>query len=112
MRTCVRVHRRGEKAYLVAITGAEAYWLRNVRTNPSVTIRLKGGTFKGTAREIVDGLEKEEAREIYCDTITFGDRFEGLLHLQGLPSASKIRDLHRRWFTEGVPLVIDLSRSA
>jgi len=107
-RTCVRVHRRGQKAYLVGIVGDEAYWFRNVRADPSVTIRLEGGSFKGTAREIVDPAEREEARQVYVETLTLFDRAEGLLHLKGQPTASKIRDLHRRWFTEGIPLVIDL----
>lgn len=40
------------------------------------------------------------------------DYAECNLHLRGLPTRSKIQDLHRYWFDTGIPLVIELERSS
>jgi hypothetical protein len=37
------------------------------------------------------------------------DYGECSLHLRGLPTRAKIKDLHRYWFDTGIPLVIDLN---
>jgi len=31
------------------------------------------------------------------------------LHLRGLPSRTKIKELHRYWFDTGIPIAIDLA---
>ena len=111
LHSSVRAVRRGSSVYLVSIVGEEADWLRNVRANPNVKIRIKGGTFSGIAREITDTAERERAREAFCETIHLTDYIEGILHLRGLPTRARIQDMHRRWFREGIPLAIDLSPS-
>jgi deazaflavin-dependent oxidoreductase (nitroreductase family) len=117
-RRCIRVIRRGNKAYIVALRPPElamirpsvvAAWVWNIRSNPNVTLRIRGGTFAGLARELTDPVEVAEARAALCETVTLFDYGECALHLRGLPTRAKIKELHRYWFDTGIPLVIDLA---
>jgi deazaflavin-dependent oxidoreductase (nitroreductase family) len=107
-RRCVRAIRRGNKAYLVSIGGPRAAWLKNVRANPNVRLRVRGGTFDGVASELRDGEEIEEARSAYCGTVNPFDYAECAMHRSGRPTRTKIEELHSRWFETGTPLVVEL----
>ncbi len=116
-RKCVRVIRRGSRAYLVQLRpptlamtrpSAAAGWLWNIRANPSVHLRIRGGTFAGVARELTEPAELAQAREVLCETVNLFDYGECDLHLHGLPTRAKIKELHRYWFDTGIPLVVDL----
>lgn len=116
-RKCVRVIRQGNNAYLVqlrlpniAVTkpNSAAAWVWNIRANPSVKLRIRGGTFKGVARELTDPDELAVARRAICDTVTLFDYGECDLHLRGLPTRAKIVELHGYWFDAGIPLVVEL----
>jgi deazaflavin-dependent oxidoreductase (nitroreductase family) len=108
-RKCVRAIRRGDRAYLVAIGGPRAAWLKNLQATPSVRLRIRGGTFAGIARELEqDAAEMQEARDAFCETIHRFDYYEGRMHRPGRPSEVKIKELHRSWFATGTPLVIEL----
>jgi deazaflavin-dependent oxidoreductase (nitroreductase family) len=113
-RRCIRAIRRGDKAYIVAIKGARSGWLKNIRANPNVRLRIRGGTFDGTARELREGVERQEAVEAYCETVNPFEYFECALWRKGRPTRSKIKEMHRDWFEQGVPIVLELgtSRSA
>ncbi|HTC73182.1 MAG TPA: nitroreductase family deazaflavin-dependent oxidoreductase [Solirubrobacteraceae bacterium] len=117
-RKCVRVIRRGERAYLVQLRppvlalerpSAIAAWVWNIRANPNVRLRMRGGTFAGVARELTEPAELEQAREAMCDTVNLFDYGECDLHLRGLPTRAKIKELHGYWFDTGVPLVVELA---
>jgi deazaflavin-dependent oxidoreductase (nitroreductase family) len=119
-RKCIRVSRRGDKAYLVQLRPPElamtrptavAAWVWNIRSNPNVTLRIRGGTFAGVARELEDPAELAEAREALCETVNLTDYSECSLHLRGLPTPSKIKELHHFWFETGIPIVVDLTDS-
>jgi F420H(2)-dependent quinone reductase len=86
--------------------------VHNIRTNPNVGLRIRGGTFDGIAREITDDDEREQARSASCETVYLGDYGECALHLRGLPSRTKIQELHRYRFETGIPIVIDLKESS
>ena len=73
-----------------------------------MTLRIRGGTFAGVARELKEPAELAEAREALCETVNLFDYGECALHLRGLPTRAKIKDLHRLWFNTGIPLVVDL----
>jgi hypothetical protein len=88
---------------------AVAGWVWNIRANPNVKLRIRGGTFSGVARELTDAGELAEARAVLCETVGLGDYAECRLHLRGLPTRSKIQDLRRYWFDTGIPLVIELA---
>ena len=87
---------------------AVSAWVWNIRSNPKVTLRIRGGTFAGIARELADQAELAEARAAFCETVNLMDYGECTLHLRGLPTRAKIEELHRDWFDTGVPLVVDL----
>jgi deazaflavin-dependent oxidoreductase (nitroreductase family) len=115
-RRCIRAIRVGGRAYIVmlgpALTGrpgAVSAWLWNIRADPRVRLRIRGGTFAGTARELTDESERREAREAYCDTVNAFDYLECAFHRSGRPSRAKIKGMHRHWFDTGVPLVVDLA---
>lgn len=116
---CVRVIRRGERAYLVAlrpphvaVTAPDAVhaWVRNIRANPTVRLRIPDGTFDGVAHEITDA-DLATARAAICDTVNPVDYAECTLHLRGLPTHTKIQELHRYWFDTGIPIVIELKET-
>jgi len=117
-RKCIRVARRQNKVYLVALRPPElalsnpsivSAWVWNIRANPNVALRIRGGTFTGVARELNDPAELAEARTALCETVYPNDYGECWIHLRGRPTPTKIRDLHRYWFDTGTPLVIDLN---
>jgi deazaflavin-dependent oxidoreductase (nitroreductase family) len=116
-RKCIRVTRRENKAYIVQLRPPElamtrpsavSAWVWNIRSNPNVTLRIRGGTFAGVARELTDPAELEQAREALCETVNLFDYGECGVHLRGLPTRAKIKELHRYWFDTGIPLVVDL----
>jgi deazaflavin-dependent oxidoreductase (nitroreductase family) len=105
-RKCVRAIRRGDRAYVVSIRPTQ--WLKNVRANPSVQLRIRGGRFSGLVREPRDQAEREEARAAYCETVNRFDYAECHMWRPGRPTRAKIAGLHRDWFAQGTPLVIEL----
>jgi deazaflavin-dependent oxidoreductase (nitroreductase family) len=116
-RKCIRVIRSGNRAYIVQLRppalamtrpAAAAGWLWNIRANPNVRLRIRGGTFAGVARELQEPAELEQAKEALCETVNLFDYGECDLHLHGLPTRAKIKDLHRYWFDTGIPLVVEL----
>ncbi|HYM46095.1 MAG TPA: nitroreductase family deazaflavin-dependent oxidoreductase [Solirubrobacteraceae bacterium] len=107
-RRCVRAIRRGDSAYIVSIGGAHAAWLKNIRADPNVSLRISGGMFTGRARELHDPPERERAETAYCETINAVDYAECALWRRGRPTRAKIEDLHRGWFDRGTPLVVEL----
>ncbi len=107
-RRCVRAIRRGDRAFLVAIGGERSAWLKNARSNPRVELRLPDGIHEGTARDVRDETERQEAMTAFCADVNRFDYLECRAHLTGRPTREKIEELHRTWFTGGVPLVVDL----
>lgn len=108
-RKCIRAIRTSNHAYIVSIGGAQAAWLKNIRANPNVRLRISGGTFSGIARELApQASEREAAMLTYCGTVCPFDYDECRVHRPGRPTARKIKELHRSWFTKGIPLVIQL----
>jgi deazaflavin-dependent oxidoreductase (nitroreductase family) len=115
-RKCVRVIRDGDRAYLVMLgpalvgqPGAVAAWLWNIRADPRVRLRIRGGTFDGLARELDDPAEMERARQAYCGSVNPFDYAECEFHLSGHPTRERIEQLHRHWFDTGIPLAVDLT---
>jgi deazaflavin-dependent oxidoreductase (nitroreductase family) len=107
-RRCVRAVRAGDRAYVVAIKGRTG-WLRNIEANPEVQLRLRGGTFAGTARKIGDE-EWAEAKGRYCGTKPrLFERLEYRNWRTDRPTPERIRALHETWFDTGTPLVVELT---
>lgn len=107
-RKCVRAIRRGNRAYVVSIR--PTHWLKNVRASPEVRLRIRTGKFAGVVRDPRSAAELEEAREVYCETVNPFDYVECRMWRKGRPTRTKIEELHRGWFRDGTPLVIELAR--
>ncbi len=116
-RKCIRVTRRGNKAYIVMLRPPElaarnpsttAAWVWNIRANPNVRLRIGHRRLAGVARELTEPQELRQAREALCETVNVFDYGECDLHLRGLPTRAKIKTLHGYWFDTGIPLVVDL----
>ncbi|MBJ8347558.1 nitroreductase family deazaflavin-dependent oxidoreductase [Antrihabitans sp. YC2-6] len=106
--TYVKAVRSGNKAYLVSIPGQHALWLKNIRANPTVTLRLRGGTYTGVVRDPADEAERTAARAEFCDAVHPFDYAENIFHRRGRPTRAKIVELHHAWFEGGTPLVVEL----
>ena len=104
-RKCIRAIRRGDRVYIVAIR--QSAWLRNVEADPSVRLRIRGGTFAGVARAL-RADEQADATAAYCESVHAFDYAECMMWRRGLPDRAKITELHRRWFERGTPLVVEI----
>ncbi|MEA2125220.1 MAG: hypothetical protein QOI80_2002 [Solirubrobacteraceae bacterium] len=109
-RTCIRAIRDGSIVFVVAIGGEGTGWLRNLRADPQVKLRIRGGTFDGVARDLRED-ERQRAEEMYRRFSGAFELLESLAHLRGRPKLSKIRRMHEHWFRTGTPIAIDLRRS-
>jgi deazaflavin-dependent oxidoreductase (nitroreductase family) len=115
-RKCVHAIRDGDRVYIVMLrltanaieTDWVSAWVLNIRADPRVRLRIKGGTFTGRARELHDPAEIAQAAETYCETVNLFDYAECSFHRGGRPTRAKIKDLHRSWFQNGIPLVVEL----
>lgn len=117
-RKCVRVVPDTQKPgtfYLVALRPPEVTagdpgwlnaWVHNIRAHPSVQLRCRGSIGTGTAREITGTAELAHARRVLTTPVFALDYGECALHLHGPVSRTKIRQLHRYWFTTGTPVTI------
>jgi deazaflavin-dependent oxidoreductase (nitroreductase family) len=114
-RKCVHVIRSGSRAYIVMIRPPAApasltsAWVLNIRANPNVRLRIRGGTFAGVAQELGEPQEIQRAMEVYCEKVNLFEYVECAFHLGGRPTRAKIQDLHRSWFDTGIPLVVELN---
>lgn len=111
-RKCVRVIRKEDRAFLVAIPGSAAAWIMNIRADPRVRLRIRGATRRGIAREIRDDQELQEALEAYCHTVHQFDHAAFDMHWPGRPTEPRIRQLLELWFDNGIPVGIDLAQEA
>jgi deazaflavin-dependent oxidoreductase (nitroreductase family) len=116
-RKCVRAIRTGDVVYLVALRPPAVAiakpsfvnaWVWNIRANPDVTLRIRGGTYAGVARELSDPPERARARAAFCDTVSRFDTGECLIHLRGRPTRAKVVALHDYWFDTGITIAVDL----
>lgn len=108
-RKCVRAIRNGDDVYLVSLKGSTAGWLLNLKANPRVKLRIRDGNFEGIGREITDPTEREQAKKVYAGTVNRFDRLEYRMHRPDSPSDDRIQEMHEKWFTNGTPVVIELS---
>jgi deazaflavin-dependent oxidoreductase (nitroreductase family) len=106
-RRCVRAVRRDDKVYIVAIKGARTGWLRNVQANPEVRLRVRGGTFTCTVRE-VGSVDRQEAMDAYCAPASPFEYLEYSMWRRDRATPAKIEELHRTWFNQGTPLVAEM----
>ncbi len=107
----VRAVRRDDTLYAVAMLGERSDWLRNVREEPRVGIKVGRQRYRGLAREIGDSAEQESALDIYVREVFPADYSDYAAYHWGWPTRRKIQEAHRRWAAEGVMVAIDRERS-
>lgn len=64
------------------------------RANPGVTLRFRSATRTGVARDLHDDAELQALR---------GEH----LHRMGLPTRTRIIELHQAWLEGGTPLIVE-----
>jgi deazaflavin-dependent oxidoreductase (nitroreductase family) len=57
----------GATLYMLSGGGGRSDWVKNLRQNPKVEIRIAGQTFEGHARVIEDDAEDELARRLLVE---------------------------------------------
>jgi deazaflavin-dependent oxidoreductase (nitroreductase family) len=105
----VRAIRHGDRIVVVAMMGKKAQWLKNIRANPDVTLRLHDGTVHGVTHQAAVGAETEWASDAYISTIVPNDYLDYAVYCWGVPTRRKIKAAHEKWFASGVPVIIDVS---
>lgn len=105
--TFVRADRDGDKAYLVSIAGERTLWLKNIRANPNVRLRFRRHALSGIARDPHDDAERQAVDDAFCGRTYPFDYAENMFHRRGLPTRTKIIELHQAWLDGGAPLIVD-----
>jgi len=104
----IRAIRDGQTLYGVAILGERSDWLRNLRADPKAQARLGIRTRGIRLREITDPAEREEAEQLYVETVVPYDFFDVPIVDWTIPSPSRIRQSHRDWLARGTLVALDL----
>jgi deazaflavin-dependent oxidoreductase (nitroreductase family) len=85
---------RRDRIYVLSGGRDRAHWVRNMRMNPSVRVRIADRWFAGTAMEIDGGPDDDLARRLLAA------KYEGWSEAQGLSS----------WARNSLPVAIDLQQ--
>jgi deazaflavin-dependent oxidoreductase (nitroreductase family) len=104
----MRAVRDRNRVYAVSILGARADWLRNVRADPSVTVKLGSKTYRATAKELVDSDERAQAAAVYAPIAGWYDYFDYANFVWDIPTRKKLLHAHDDWFGKGIPVVFEL----
>lgn len=104
----VRAVRRGDTFYAVAVLGERSDWLRNVRKEPRVGVKVGSRRRQGWARQVVDEAEREAAAELYASEVFPYDYVDYASVHWGFPSRRKIQEAHRSWVRDGVMVAIEV----
>jgi deazaflavin-dependent oxidoreductase (nitroreductase family) len=82
----------GRTLYLLSGGGDRSDWVRNLRAQPAVTIRLRDTTYAATARVVDDADESERGRDLVFEK--YQPRYSGSLE---------------RWRRESLLIAIDVT---
>ncbi len=105
----VRAIRRNSAFYVNTEEGRD--WLRNVRKNPRVVVKVGRHHQNGLAREVSDNTERDEANAQYVSEVA---RFEYVTYaarVWSLPTRRKLIEWHRDWVANAVMVAIELDHS-
>jgi deazaflavin-dependent oxidoreductase (nitroreductase family) len=83
----------GDRLYLLSGGRDDAHWVRNLRLNPSVRVRIGRRWYRGHAREIEGDPDEQHAREMLAA------KYQGWSQGRRLSA----------WARQSLPVAIDLS---
>lgn len=86
----------GDRVYLLSGGRDDAHWVRNLRADPRVRVRIGRRWFTGTAREIEGEADEMRARQLLAA------KYQGWR--EGRPLSE--------WAAESLPVVVDLTTGA
>jgi deazaflavin-dependent oxidoreductase (nitroreductase family) len=86
----------GDRVYLLSGGRDDAHWVRNLRVEPRVRVRIGRRWFSGVAREIEGEADETKARQL------LGAKYQGWR--EGRPLSE--------WARDSLPIRIDLSNAA
>jgi deazaflavin-dependent oxidoreductase (nitroreductase family) len=104
----MRVVRDGDRAYAVALLGEKSDWVRNLKANPVVRIKLGATTYTARGRILLDAEERERAAEIYRPIAGWYDYADYANFVWSFPTRGKVIRAHDEWFEHGIPVVFEL----
>jgi deazaflavin-dependent oxidoreductase (nitroreductase family) len=84
----------GRTLYLLSGGGDRSDWVRNLRADPSVTVRLRDTTYEAAARVVEAGKESERGRGLVFEK--YQPRYSGSLE---------------RWRRESLLVALDVRRA-
>ncbi len=108
----MRVVRDGDRAYAVALLGNRSDWLRNLRVDPNVRIKLGRKTYDALAHVMVDAGERARAAEVYRPVAGWYDYVDYANFVWSFPTRGKVLRVHDEWFESGTPVVFELVTSS
>lgn len=106
----IRAVRRDDTLFAVAMLGERSDWLRNVRKEPRVRVKIGGELHAGLAREVTETTEREAAIDAYVQDVVPADYSDYIGYHWGWPTRRGIEKAHRTWAREGIMVAIDLER--
>lgn len=83
---------------MVELRGVDPLFLTSFEEDPSRDVH-----------GITEPVELEQARKTYTRTLNRVYWIEYRMHRADAPGAEKIRPTHDKWFTDGTPVVVELS---
>jgi deazaflavin-dependent oxidoreductase (nitroreductase family) len=105
----VRAIRRNTALYVNTEEGRD--WLRNVRRNPSVVVKVGRHRQNGVVREVTESAEREAANDRYVNEIAPFEYVTYSARVWSLPTRRKLIEWHRGWVENAVMLAIELDPS-
>jgi deazaflavin-dependent oxidoreductase (nitroreductase family) len=104
----IRAIRNGATLYAVAILGERSDWLRNMRANPKAQARVGIRTRGISMREVTDPSEREQATQLYVETVVPYDYLDVPIVDWTVPTPGRIRKSHKDWLARGTLVALEL----
>jgi deazaflavin-dependent oxidoreductase (nitroreductase family) len=103
----IRAVRDGDRVYAVAFFGDDCAWVKNVRAQPNVKLKLGATTYDAVA-SVVGDAERHRAAEAYVAAAGWFDYVDYVNFVWSLPTRAKMLRAYEEWFNSGTPVVFEL----
>ena len=71
-----------------------------------VTLRFRHQTLRGIARDPRNDAERQAVNDAFCGSTHPFDYAENMFHRKGLPTRTKIIELHAAWLEGETPVIV------